>query len=141
MVPYESGSKGFLVERKSAADFRASIVDGRFAEQRSRLLQSGFDIVYIVEGDLRVVDAGRKRELYNNVLKAMLHLEARGCQVLRSYSTEETFELLALLVDQRDKFPQGMPSPSSGVVPPSKMPVSKRHREAEPRVVFTRVLR
>ena len=41
-VSYESGSKGFLVERKSAADFRASIVDGRFAEKRSRLLQSGF---------------------------------------------------------------------------------------------------
>ena len=83
-MSYESGSKGFLVERKTASDLRASIVDGRFVEQRSRLLQSGFDVVYIVEGDLRAVDAGRKRELYQNVLTAMLHLEARGCQVLRS---------------------------------------------------------
>ena len=136
-----SGSKGFLVERKTAADFRASIVDGRFAEQRSRLLESGFDVVYIVEGDLRAVDAGRKRELYSNVLTAMLHLEARGCQVLRSYSTGETFELLSLLVAQRDKCPQGMPSPSSGVVPPRKSPVSKTDREAAPRMVFTRMLR
>ena len=107
MVSYESGSKGFLVERKSAADFRASIVDGRFAEQRSRLLQSGFDIVYIVEGDLRVVDAGRKRELYSNVLTAMLHLEARGYQVFRTYSIEENVRIAGPTCGPERQVPAG----------------------------------
>lgn len=42
---------GSIVERKRGSDFVSSIVDGRFAEQKSRLLGSGIErVFYIVEG-------------------------------------------------------------------------------------------
>ena len=59
---YENG-RGWLCERKTCADLAASLVDGRWKEQTSRLFSSGKQIVIIVEGSLR--DAER---MYSNVL-------------------------------------------------------------------------
>lgn len=40
----------FIVERKTMADLDASLKDGRFREQRDRMLESGLRVVYIFEG-------------------------------------------------------------------------------------------
>ena len=49
---------GAVVERKTLEDLAASIKDGRWREQRTRLLESGAPVFYIVEG---VVDlSGRQ---------------------------------------------------------------------------------
>ena len=52
---------GLLIERKSAADLEASILDGRYREQRSRLMNYATERrahpVYIIEGSLN----GHKR--------------------------------------------------------------------------------
>ncbi len=53
-VDYWSGRPGWLTERKPAPDLQASLCDGRWAEQRSRLLKCGRTAVYIIEGDVRV---------------------------------------------------------------------------------------
>ena len=50
---YADGT-GWLLERKTAFDFEASIRDGRYFEQRSRLLsEKGFRAVFVIEGDMR----------------------------------------------------------------------------------------
>ena len=52
-VDYSSGRPGWVAERKSAPDLQASLCDGRWAEQRSRLLECDRRVVYIIEGDFR----------------------------------------------------------------------------------------
>ena len=50
---YADGT-GWLLERKTALDFAASIRDGRYFEQRSRLLSAeGMRAVFVIEGDMR----------------------------------------------------------------------------------------
>lgn len=44
-------NKLFIIERKTVKDLISSIKDGRYKEQKSRLLASGHDITYIIEGD------------------------------------------------------------------------------------------
>lgn len=39
-----------ILERKTYADFQASIIDGRYREQRGRLLASGARVAYVLEG-------------------------------------------------------------------------------------------
>lgn len=43
--------KCFIIERKSLNDLLSSIKDGRYHEQKSRLLSSSNEITYIIEGD------------------------------------------------------------------------------------------
>lgn len=43
--------KVFILERKTIRDLLSSIKDGRYKEQKARLLASGCDISYVIEGD------------------------------------------------------------------------------------------
>lgn len=44
-------SRVLIIERKTLADLLSSIKDGRYKEQKARLLASTHDITYIIEGD------------------------------------------------------------------------------------------
>lgn len=44
------GIPRLIVERKSISDLLSSIKDGRFREQRTRLLETNVKIIYIIEG-------------------------------------------------------------------------------------------
>lgn len=52
LTPSDSDSPLVIIERKTAADLLASIKDGRFREQRQRMLDSGARVVYILEGQI-----------------------------------------------------------------------------------------
>ena len=52
LCEYDEGAN-WITERKTAEDLAASIKDGRWGEQKDRLLKSGCTVVYIIEGDLR----------------------------------------------------------------------------------------
>ncbi len=41
----------WIFERKTVADLMASIKDGRYKEQKARLMSQGHDVTYIIEGD------------------------------------------------------------------------------------------
>ncbi len=43
--------KKYIIERKTVPDLLSSIKDGRYKEQKSRLLSSNYDLAYIIEGD------------------------------------------------------------------------------------------
>ena len=49
---YDDASS-WVAERKSANDLAASIIDGRWTDQTSRMMTSGYSrVFYLVEGDL-----------------------------------------------------------------------------------------
>jgi ERCC4-type nuclease len=97
-----SGNPLVVVERKTTADFEASILDGRYREQRTRLLafcaEKKARPLYVLEGG---VD-GRKRTLARDALQKMLHrlMLRYGVAVWNTTNLEDTAQTLKLLLAQ-----------------------------------------
>ena len=93
---------GIVAERKTAADLEASILDGRYREQRLRLLtycqQRGARPLYIIEGSLDRMQ-GRFTE---EVLRKFLNrLQLRyGVAVTQTDCLDDTATLCKILADQ-----------------------------------------
>lgn len=51
-ILFENNGTTVIVERKRTDDFAASIMDGRWREQKTRLIASGAIVVYLIEGSL-----------------------------------------------------------------------------------------
>ena len=96
---------GLVIERKTVADLEASILDGRYHEQRLRLLtycqQQSARPLYIIEGSLDRMH-GRFTE---NVLRQFLNrLQIRyGVPVIQTDSLGSTIELCNTLQKQIEK--------------------------------------
>ena len=93
---------GVVAERKSADDLEASILDGRYREQRTRLLaycaERQARPLYIIEGDL---DRLYGRLTKQALLKYLSRLTLRyGVSVLQTGSLNETADLARILNDQ-----------------------------------------
>lgn len=94
---------GLVIERKAVADLEASIKDGRYREQRLRLLahcqETGARPVYIIEGNLDRLNAAR---FQGNTLRKFLHrLQIRyGVPVIQTDSLEATASICTVLLDQ-----------------------------------------
>lgn len=106
---FRNGTEDVLVvERKTLADFAASITDGRHREQKSRLLgvYPSSLVVYIVEGDL--LNAAKALS-YSRVgpdvlVSAMLNTMMRdGIHVIRTAGPEETVYILSCLRKKLEK--------------------------------------
>ena len=99
---------GIVAERKSAADLEASILDGRYREQRTRLLShcqlNGFRPLYIIEGDLdRLAGRLAKQALRKHLTRLTLRY---GVPVLQTDSTEDTSKLCQELAAQLKEDPK-----------------------------------
>ena len=99
---------GIVAERKSAADLEASILDGRYREQRTRLLShcqlNGFRPLYIIEGDLdRMGGKLAKQALRKHLTRLTLRY---GVPVLQTESTEDTSKLCQELAAQLKEDPK-----------------------------------
>lgn len=99
---------GIVAERKSAADLEASILDGRYREQRTRLLShcqlNGFRPLYIIEGDLdRLGGKLAKQALRKHLTRLTLRY---GVPLLQTESTEDTAKLCQELADQLKEDPK-----------------------------------
>ena len=92
-----------MIERKTVADLEASIKDGRYREQRLRLLtycgETGARPLYIIEGNLDRLNATR---FQGNTLRKFLHrLQIRySVPVIQTESLESTASICAVLLDQ-----------------------------------------
>jgi ERCC4-type nuclease len=115
---YEDGS-AWVAERKTADDIAKSIIDGRWAEQTSRLMSSGYSYVFfIVEGDLAASTLP-----HTTLLGACVNAELRaGSHFFRTACVEETALVIQQLVNKCTT-PPGIPS---GI-----QPKSKRVRDSE----------
>lgn len=99
-----------LFERKTLADFAASIRDGRYKEQSYRLNKhcelSNHNIVYIIEGDLskyadrsKCGNAITKKALYSAMFSMMFY---KGFSVVRTMNIRETADLILNFADKYD---------------------------------------
>ena len=127
-VDYENG-RGWLCERKTCADLAASLVDGRWKEQTSRLFACGKKIVIIIEGSLQDAEG-----MYKNVLGAYLNMSLRDVHILRTWDAYETFDVPASLIEKLQHRTLGAPLVrlNGGLrLPKVRGKTSKRARDAE----------
>ena len=93
---------GVILERKTGADLEASIIDGRYSEQRGRLLayanQHKVAIGYVIEGILDRLDA---RLTESALLKHLTRLQFHHrIPVIQTASPQETLRIAALIEEQ-----------------------------------------
>lgn len=92
-------NEAVLIERKTAADFAASLIDGRLFSQASRLVQSPLRPAYIIEGtaeDWKSLKIKRPA-LQGALISLMLVFDI---PVLRSNDPEETARLVVYASQQ-----------------------------------------
>ena len=131
LCAYPSQGCDWVMERKRADDLAASIKDGRWREQSSRLFAAGQRVFFVVEGDLRWHDGG----MYDAMFGAQLNANLRDSRCFRTMDVEETARLVRHLAQKLERFPAHTVS-ATGLRPPR----TKRQREAEPENVFARQL-
>jgi ERCC4-type nuclease len=101
---------GLIIERKSIKDLEASILDGRYREQRGRILsfceQNKTQPIYILEGNLNS-NTGRltKKAIMKFINRLILHYQI---PVLQTSSIQETSELLQTLIEQWNDDPKNL---------------------------------
>ena len=103
-----SGAGSIVAERKTAADLEASILDGRYREQRTRLLShcqaNALRPLYIIEGDLnRLSGRLQKQALRKHLTRLTLRY---GVAVLQTDSLEDTAKLCKELAAQLEEDPR-----------------------------------
>jgi len=104
-----------LIERKSVADFEASIMDNRYREQRSRLMSYATEkkahVAYIIEGELDRLGARlTKQALMKHITRLALRYHIA---VFQTSCIRETAELCQLLSDQWTADPTTFEQPAT----------------------------
>jgi len=101
---------GLIIERKSIRDFEASFLDGRYREQRGRILsfcqEHKTQPMYILEGAWSSA-TGRlqKKAILKLITRLTLHYQI---PVLQTESIQETSELIQTLVEQWKEDPTSL---------------------------------
>lgn len=101
---------GLVIERKSIKDLEASILDGRYREQRARILtfcqEKKAQPLYILEGALSSL-TGRlqKKALMKFINRLTLHYQI---PVLQTQNVGETAELVIALIEQWKEDPKAL---------------------------------
>ena len=98
---------GLVVERKTMTDFEASILDGRYREQRVRLLafcqEQGASPLYILEG---AFTASSGRLAASSLMKVATRLQYKhGIPILQTGSIAETAILVQTLAEVQAEDP------------------------------------
>jgi ERCC4-type nuclease len=98
-------SPAIVAERKSVADLEASLLDGRYREQRTRLLafcaEKGARALYIIEGELDRLGGRMTKDALQKILnRLMLRYKV---PVLQTINTEDTANAITLLQKQLEE--------------------------------------
>jgi ERCC4-type nuclease len=94
-----------IIERKTVADLKASICDGRHREQKARLRRMDCPVMYIVEGNM---DKSLQNTDYGipigTLVGALMNTQLRdNCFVYKTASVHETVVVLSKLSSQLGK--------------------------------------
>lgn len=97
----------YIIERKTVPDLLSSIKDGRYREQKTRLLASGHKITYIIEGD--DIIASRQVRHSDILTGAYIHTMYRdNINVIFTKNTNDTctyiLTLCAKIIDNPKNF-------------------------------------
>lgn len=126
---------GIVIERKSVRDFEASILDGRYREQRGRILsycqEHKTQPLYILEGGLSS-GTGRleKKALMKFLNRLVFHYQL---PVLQTGSLRETAELVQHLMDQWTEDPTSLQRTTELIKVSDGIHVQKKANAADPK--------
>ena len=124
----------YCLERKSMADWEASIIDGRYSEQKFRLLNAPYRTGYILEGTEK--DQRKRKRISESAFRgSLLNTSVRdGLCVIRTKSLDDTAKLVMELERRlkKSKIKTGLQVP--------KFKASKRARMTDSQTVLTRML-
>jgi len=103
----EEGTPVFVIERKSVADLKASICDGRLREQKARLVEN-MDrrrILYLIEGSMgRLLTEKIAGIPVSNLVGSLINLQLRDdLRVYKTGSIKETAEFIIKMLDKLSK--------------------------------------
>lgn len=125
---------GLIIERKSIRDLEASILDGRYKEQRGRILsfcqERKAQPMYILEGSL-ASGTGRlqKKALMKFIHRLIFHYQI---PVMQTQSVQETAELVQTLVEQWKDDPASLQRTTELVKVTDGIHVQKKANAADP---------
>lgn len=88
-----------IIERKTFLDLAASITDGRFREQKSRLLDSGSPLLYIIEGPKSSIPI-KLKSACNGAIQNLIY--KHGINILYTTDTQDTIDNILMLVKKID---------------------------------------
>jgi ERCC4-type nuclease len=143
-----SGAERIVViaERKSVADLEASLGDGRYREQRTRLLATcasanagiGAKPLYIIEGNL---DRLGGRRTINELWKILNRLTMRyGIALIQTDSLDQTADYLETLTEQVRADPSCFDSSTIVKSYSEYVKTSKKETREDPRNFFSAVV-
>jgi len=109
-TPFGVKEGALLIERKSIRDFEASILDGRYKEQRGRILafcqEHKTQPMYILEGSLSSGTGRLQKKALMKMLNRLIH--RYQIPVMQTASVQETAELIQALVEQWTEDPTSL---------------------------------
>ena len=126
---------GIVIERKSIRDLEASILDGRYREQRGRILafceENKTQPMYILEGSLSS-STGRlqKSALMKFIQRLVLHYQI---PVIQTASIQETAELLQTMMEQWKEDPTRLKQTTERIKMTDGIHVQKKANAADPK--------
>ncbi len=124
---------GLIIERKSIKDLEASILDGRYREQRGRILsycqENKTQPMYILEGSLSS-NTGRlqKKAIMKFINRLIFHYQI---PVAQTASVQETAELIQALVEQWKEDPNSLKRTSELVKVTDGIHIQKKANAAD----------
>lgn len=111
IVFLEGDNIEFLIERKTLQDLYSSVIDGRYSEQKKRLMDEISDtnrILYLFEGNLNYVTSNKKKQkcVYGGILNTFYRDKI---PIYRTNNLEETgnfiLELAHRFLENKSPFP------------------------------------
>jgi len=102
-----SSGKSIIIERKCVADMLASIKDGRYKEQKIRLLaeqQKNYDdtlICYLIEGGLQDVRYPAEKTVFHGSIVSSIFRDK--IPIIRTYNLNETLDMIIRIHDRMAK--------------------------------------
>ncbi len=129
-----------IIERKTVSDLEASICDGRYREQKLRLLstkKTHTRLAYLIEGDIRTAT----RIPVSNLYGAITGLWIRdGIQVIQSSDLADTSFIVQKLFSRRELLCNNKTDDGTDVSYGACAPISRR-RDASSRDIYLLMLR
>ena len=134
-------SSGLVIERKRITDFEASFLDGRYREQRGRILsfcQNGAQPIYLLEGSWNSLTG---RITKKAMIKLLNRLTLRyQLPLLHTESVEETAEWVQCLAEQWTEDPTALKRTQDLVKVSDGIHVQKKKNALDPHAFTTACL-
>lgn len=86
----------FIVERKCINDLSASIIDGRFQNQKKRLMDTNSNIIYVIEGSVQKYSGSIPRTTLKSSILNLIY-KYNNFKVIKTECETDTLDYLLLI--------------------------------------------